>query len=354
MTDAINPNPTESHLKQLPPSAQSMMNVRIKHPRIAQLIDELNTLIYPGSQNSLLLVCGPTGVGKSTLAHYIVEQSREMNASQMATNAGIVPAVFVEAPASGENEFSWRLLFSKILAELDPDFTHHMPRANFGIDVETGRMVRPRSSPSSTLASLRTAVERGLKARGTRLLVIDEAAHIIRQTSPRRLEIQLDTLKSLANACGVQILLIGAYDLYQLMSLSGQLSRRTHVLHFERYRQDRPEDVRAFNACIQKFQNFLPHLWGDQLLNYASALHENTVGCIGTLSDILMRTAKLIEQSPQKKWSVDLLQRALLTDAQHKSILSETLDGELTVNPSLVRALPQSMKRATIQARSVA
>src|SRR5690606_2883315 len=175
----------------------------------------------------------------------------------------------------------------------------------------TGRMVRPRSSSGQSLASLRTAVERALEARGTKLLVIDEAAHIIRQSSPRRLEIQLDTLKSLSNACGAQILLIGAYDLYQLMSLSGQLSRRTHVLHFERYRQDCPEDVNAFRGCIQKFQSVLPHLWDNQLIKHAGALHENTVGCIGTLSAILTRTARLLEESQEQGWSADALRRSL-------------------------------------------
>lgn len=342
------------HLKPLPPPAQTLLNLKIKHPRIAQLMRDLNTLVYPGSQDSLLLVCGPTGVGKSTLAHYVVDKALQSNDEQMAANAGLIPAVYVEAPSSGENEFSWRLFYSRILAQLDQEFAHHLPRADFGIDTETGRMVRPRSSSGQSLASLRTAVERGLAARGTQLLVIDEAAHIIRQSSSRRLEIQLDTLKSLSNACGAQILLIGAYDLYQLMSLSGQLSRRTHVLHFERYRQDRPEDVRAFLGCIQKFQNTLPHLWNDKLLTHAAPLHENTVGCIGTLSAVLMRTARLLEESQDQGWSVDTLRRSLLTDAQHKSILGETIDGETAINPGLLRTLPKMTRGSTTKGRYAA
>lgn len=351
MNNGIPPQITE-HLKALPPTSQTLQKVKIKHTRIAQLMDELNTLIYPGSQDSLLLVCGPTGVGKSTLAHHVVDKALQSNSEQMAANAGLVPAVYVEAPSSGENEFSWRLFFSRILAQLDQDFAHHLPRASFGIDTETGRMVRPRSSSGQSLASLRTAVERGLAARGTQLLVVDEAAHFIRQSSPRRLEIQLDTLKSLSNACGAQILLIGAYDLYQLMSLSGQLSRRTHVLHFERYREDRPEDVRAFLACIQKFQSVLPHLWGEKLLAHAAALHENTVGCVGTLSAVLMRAARLSEEN--QDWSVDALRRSLLTDAQRKSILSETLDGERSINPGLLRTLPKATGRPYAQGRHAA
>lgn len=214
----------------------------------------------------------------------------EIAMHEMAADPGLIPAVYVEAPASGENDFSWRLLYQRILARLEGELG--APKAAFGIDAATGKLVRPHGAAGNSLAALRTAVERALRARGTRVLVIDEAAHIIRQTRRNRLEIQLDTLKSLANECGVQIVLVGAYDLYQLVSLSGQLARRTHVLHFERYREDQESDLRAFRACVLKFQDALPNLWGKELLQHAAALHENTLGCIGTLSAILARASE--------------------------------------------------------------
>ena len=170
---------------------------------------------------------------------------------------------------------------------------------------------------------------------------------MIHQSSAARLHTQINTLKELSDKCGAQILIIGAYDLYQLMSLSGQLARRTHVLHFERYRQDHPDDVGAFIACIESFQGVLPHLWGKNLVSHARVLHENTVGCVGTLSTILMRTARQLEVSQDNHWSVDALRRSLLTDAQHKSILTETLEGEQAINPGLIRTLPQSSHAAT-------
>ncbi|NYT85024.1 AAA family ATPase [Pollutimonas harenae] len=348
------PDTSQTHddLICVPPTAESLLSLRIKHTRIAELMTELETLIYPGSQDSLLLVCGPTGVGKSTLAHHAVQKALQTSAQAMADDAGLIPAVYVEAPSSGENEFSWRLFYSRILAQLDQGPVENLPRANFGIDAQSGRMIRPRSSSGTSLASLRTAVERGLAARGTQFLVIDEAAHIIRQTSARRLEIQLDTLKSLANACGAQMLLIGSYDLYQLMSLSGQLSRRTNVLQFERYRQDRPEDERDFNACVLQFEKRLQHLWGGKLVAHSAALHENTLGCIGTLSAVLTRTAKRLERA--QGWSLDALRRSLLTEGQRLRILEEILDGESAINPGLTRKLPKASSVSTNAGRRVA
>lgn len=337
-------------LSSMAKTAESLLSLHIKHTRIAQVLSELNTLIYRGSQDSLMLVCGPTGVGKSTLARHLVLEAKKAQAAQMVANAGLIPAIYVEAPASGENDFSWRLFFSRILAQLEGDVS--APKTAYGVDADTGRMVRPVRLSSDTLASLRTGVERALKARETRFVVIDEAAHIIRQTRSKRLEVQLDTLKSLANACGVQLVLVGSYDLYQLMSLSGQLARRSHVLHFERYREDQDTDLRAFRACVQKFQNTLPHLWGDRLLPYASALHENTLGCVGTLSAVLTRAAKMAEQASH--FSEDALRRALLTQAQRKQILEEILEGEAAINPGLTRTMPQLSRTSGRLERSAA
>nr|WP_310131966.1 AAA family ATPase [Burkholderia ambifaria] len=86
-----------------------------------------------------------------------------------------------------------------------------------------------RAVPAATVSpALRTAVERALRERQVQFLVIDEAAHSIHQTRySSKLGIQFDTLKSLVNQCGTQIVLAGPYDLCPLMSLSGQLARRS-------------------------------------------------------------------------------------------------------------------------------
>ncbi len=233
-----------SALTPVPASAESLLNLRIKHTRIKQVINELNTLIYPGSQDSILLVIGPTGAGKTTLARYMVEQAVEGATPEMNTDAGLIPAVYVEAPSSGEDDFSWRLFYTQALAELGEDLS--APKVAYGIDATTGKMVRPRGISPGGLAGLRTAVERCLKERDTRFVVIDEAAHIIRQTRRSRLEIQLDTLKSLANKGRSQIVMVGSYDLYQLVSLSGQLARRIHVVHCERCGKDNIRHTAAY------------------------------------------------------------------------------------------------------------
>jgi len=332
-----------------PGLAQSLQTLRIKHTRIRQVMDELSCLIYPESQDSILMVCGPTGVGKSALAKHMVNAENERSAAEMQADAGIIPAVYVEARASGEDDFSWRLFYQSVQEQLDTEI--ELPKYHFGIDAGTGRMMRSRSPKDRTLAGLRTSLEKALRHRKTRFLVIDEAAHIIHQTRRNRLEIQLDTLKSLANQAGVQIVMVGSYDLFQLMSLSGQLARRTHVLHFERYRQDNDSDIRAFRACVQKFQDAAASIWGQGLMPYSDVLHENTLGCIGTLSAVLTRAAKLAEN--KGSWSTEHLRTALLSELQRQQILEEILDGEAAINPGLTRVMPK-LPKASGQQRKVA
>lgn len=317
--------------------ALSLQTLRIKHTRIRQVMEELDSLIYPHSQDSILMVCGPTGAGKSALALQMVKAETERSAAAMQADAGIIPAVYVEARASGEDDFSWRLFYQSVLEQLQTDLD--MPKYDFGVDAATGRMVSSRSPKDRTLAGLRTAVERALRHRKTKFLVIDEAAHMIHQTRRGRLEIQLDTLKSLANQAGVQIVMVGSYDLFQLMSLSGQLARRTHVLHLARYRQDNDEDRRAFLGCVQKFQEAAAPLWGQSLMPYADVLHENTLGCIGTLNAVLTRAVRLAQC--KGGWSLEHLRTALLSQLQRQQILEEILEGESAINPGLTRVMPK-------------
>ena len=326
---------------QLKPIASDpLATLRIRHSRLGALMSDVGSLLDP--EGDILAVMGPTGVGKSVLGDYLVANALKEAAAEMQANAGPKPAIRVEAAASGEDEFSWRLFYQGILEALGEDLS--MPRQLFDIDPVSGRLLKARRTPTNTLAGLRKAVERSLVAGGVRFLVVDEAAHIFRQCSPRKLIIQLDTLKSLSNTAGVQLVLIGSYDLYELLFLSGQLARRIQVLHFARYRQDSDADVRAFRMCLRQFQDCHKAVWGDGLMEHAEALMENVLGCVGTLKAVLKRATKFAEA--RGGWSLDALQAALLTQTQREQILREILEGEQRIAPGVTRELHPTHKAA--------
>lgn len=315
-------------------NAAAVAGHRIRHPHMASIIEECLLMQDAGSDANLILLCGPTGVGKTTLGYFLVEAELKRQAETMAADPGFIPAIRVEAPASGEPEFSWRLFYQRILHALEGELD--APRTAYGVDPATGKLVRPSGAQSNRLSGLRTAVERSIRNRGTRFIVVDEAAHMMRQCRSNKLEQQLDTLKSLSNEFGVQWILLGSYDLFELATLNGQLTRRTHVIHFGRYREDVPEDVRAFRGCLKKLGESMPTLKGVDLLRYADVFQQNTLGCIGTLRTLLMRLNLMVAG---KGWSEDLLCRALMTEAQTTQILREILEGEERIAPGLQRSL---------------
>lgn len=112
---------------------------------------------------------------------------------------------------------------------------------------------------------------------------------------------------------------------------------RIQPIHFARYREDSAADVRAFRACLKKFQDTLPGLWGGQLMPHAEVLQDNTVGCIGTLKSVLIRAVRIAQA--RGGWSEEVLRDALLTEAQREQILRETLDGERLIQPGITRML---------------
>ena len=315
-------------------TAASIPGQRIRHPRIAATIEECRLMLDAGCNANLILLCGPTGVGKTTLGDFLVEAELKRQAEEMSANPGYMPAIKVEAPSSGEREFSWRLFYQRILNALEGELD--APRTAYGIDPQTGRLVRATGANTNRLSGLRTAVERSLRNRGTRFIVVDEAAHMMRQCHTARLEQQLDTLKSLSNEYGVQWILLGSYDLFEGVSLSGQLARRTHIIHFGRYRDDVAEDVRAFRGCLKKLGEGLPVMNGVDLLRYSEVFHQNTLGCVGTLRTVLTRLSLLVAD---KGFSEDTLCRALLTEAQVTQILREIVEGEARIAPGLNRKL---------------
>lgn len=322
-----------------------LTTLRIRHTKLAQLMSDVGSLL--DTEGDILAIMGPTGVGKSVLGDHLVKNALNAAAEEMQSKPDMLPALRVEAVSSGEDEFSWRLFYQGILEQLGEDLS--MPRQDYDVDPISGRLMRTRRSPTNTLAGLRTAVERALVARQVRFLVVDEAAHIFRQCSPRKLIIQLDTLKSLSNTSGVQLVLIGSYDLYELLFLSGQLARRIQVVHFSRYREDVEADVRAFRVCVQQFQNAQKEVWGTSLVEHADALMENTLGCVGTLKSVVKRAVKFAQA--RGGWSLDVLQAALLTQTQREQILREILEGEHRIEPGITRELHHPKKPADKNAR---
>src|SRR6202000_2043653 len=68
-------------------------------------------------------------------------------------------------------------------------------------------------NPRASGAEYQHAVEQALLHRRPRAVLIDEAQHLAKMSSGRRLLDQLDVIKSIANCTGIPHVLVGTYDL---------------------------------------------------------------------------------------------------------------------------------------------
>jgi len=237
---------------------QQFRKVTIAHPYLVAARDRLITAISDSPRNSVIFVLGPTGVGKTTLRAKVENDLTARLIPELREDRGRMPVVGMEAVAPDTGNFSWRDHFKRLLDSMREPL----------IDYKLDRKGRPRGdkeylfrfdpSARSSGAEHQYAVEEALRYRRPAAVFIDEAQHLAKMSSGRRLLDQLDVIKSIANCTGTPHVLVGTYDLLAFRNLSGQLSRRSIDIHFRRYRADRPGEASIFINVLRSFAAQLP------------------------------------------------------------------------------------------------
>lgn len=304
------------------------------HPHLVTARDALMNALHEVPPNSLILVLGPTGVGKTTLRAKIEQLLIAELRPVLEHDPGRLPVVSVECVAPDSGNFSWRDHFRRLLLHMEEPLVEY--KLNPAAPMRSGeRVVRFLPSARVAGAEYHHAVERALIYRRPVAVLLDEAQHVARMGSGRRLSDQLDVLKSLANRTQIVHVLIGTYELQAFRSLSAQLSRRSLDLHFPRYRADDPEDWRAFRTVLRSFAAQLPLAEPPDLLKEEDYLYERSLGCVGILKDWLMRTLVSVARREAKSLTYKDIQAHALSVTQCETMLTEATEGELRLRESL-------------------
>jgi len=300
------------------------------HPRLLAAREDLLNAIHEVAPNSLILLMGPTGVGKTTLRAKVEQILTTEMLAELQADPVRLPVVSVECIAPESGTFSWRDHFRRLLLEMDEPLVDY--KMNPEAPVRMGeRATKFLPGARAAGSQYHHAVEQALHFRRPFAVLLDEAQHLARMGSGRRLSDQLDVIKSLANCTRTVHVLLGTYELLAFRNLSAQLSRRSIDIHFPRYRIDDLNDRKIFLAVLRSFEQQIPLSEPPRLVEEWEYLYERSIGCVGVLKDWLVRALTGVFRRNADAMTLRDLQALAPSVAQCDKMLSEALEGEVSL-----------------------
>ncbi len=301
-------------------------NLTIAHPLLVEIDQKLRKFLSRTRGGWIVMVFGPAGVGKTTFLTRIEQWLVDLALPTLHEDPGRVAVLRLDAVTEGRPSFSWADYYRRGLHAFDEPLidAKSEPKTQ---QIPLSEYRRSSLRRNATIGDLRYALEQALLHRKPLACLVDEGQHFAKIASGRRFVDQMDCLKSLATLGNVPHALFGSYGLLDLVNLNGQLSRRTVLFHFRRYRGDSKKDIQAFQSAIWTFQKHMPLIEEPDLVKNWEYLMIHSVGCIGILKEWLRRGLDL---ALQDSGSLEMrhLEDTVLAASQLRNIATEAWEGE--------------------------
>jgi hypothetical protein len=288
----------------------------IEHPHLRDALDQIvQTICPPGEGASrrrpgtMVLVIGPSRVGKTTLIRLLEERLLAQARNQIERDSSFIPFASITAAGPNASRFDWRTYYRAVLRGLQDPFVD-------------GKIARIRER------ELREAMETALLQRRPIAVIVDEAHHLAKTSSGRHLQDQLDHLKYFENLTGVSHLLVGTYELRPFRKINAQLACRSVDIHFPRYDAAKEEEAQAFRSVLWALQCQLPVEQEPQLVEQWEFLYARSIGCIGLVKMHLNRALNLALTEKKKTVTLAHLRKTALPEARVELALRNALESE--------------------------
>jgi len=316
MTEANIRTPVASFIKEI-----------FDHPSAKSAYQQLQLALGNEYSPEIIILTGPTGVGKSTVVTAVGKFVSNRHRVQMESERDFVPVVAHRAVPPTSGNFDWKDFYIRLLSSQGEPFSDRklyvpsqMPLLPDG--ASTDHLER------SVTNRLRRSVEEYLRRRRTKLLILDEAHHLLMVNSGHRLECQFETLKSLALETGVTILLSGTYSLLNILRHSGQLTRRSQVVDFARYDMRNKKDAEDFQSALLYMEYLLSKHMPARLGVDVDYFYQKSLGCVGILKDWMTRCLDHAIQENARLIDATFADRFALPNRGLMRILEEAVWGE--------------------------
>lgn len=259
---------------------------------------------------SMVLVIGPSRVGKTTLIHLLEEELLLRAKPHMQQDPGYVPFVSITTDGSGRGRFEWKDYYLSILRQLRDPFLQM-------------------KKPATSTRDLCEATEEALRHRKTEVIIVDEAHHLAKAAwSGRRLQDHLDHLKYFENKVGVSHVLVGTYEMRPFRTVNAQLACRSVDVHFPRYDATQEAERAIFKSVLWALQRQLPLTLEPDLLPHWEFLYARSLGCVGLLKQHLNQALRLALSEQSDTVTASHLRKTAPASEKVELALEAILDGE--------------------------
>jgi hypothetical protein len=289
----------------------------IEHPRLLEALDAiLESICAPGEgaqlrrPGTMVLVIGPSRVGKTTLIHLLEERLLAYAKAQMLQDPTFIPLASITAPEPGSGRFDWLDYYKPVLRQLGNPF----------VDSQIASVPARR---------MREAMMAAFLERKPLAIIVDEAHHLAKARSGHGLHDHLDHLKNFENITGVSHILVGTYAMRPFRKVNAQLACRSVDVHFPRYDLTEEEDCQVFRSVLWALQRQLP-VEEEPLLaqKHWEFLYARSIGCIGLLKLHLNRALNKALREGARTVTENHLHQTAAPDARIKLALRDALESE--------------------------
>lgn len=298
----------------------------VRHPKLDFAFEEVKRAASLATGPRVVIVTGPSGVGKSTLAKKLAAYLRDRHDREIESDKGCIPVMTGNAISPLTGGFKWKDFYARLLRRHDGILAEQ----RFLVPLKSELFVddpRFRSISQCTADTLRWQAEECMRQRKTRYLIIDEAHHMLMVKGAEALEHQFEAIKSLTLETDAIIVLCGTYRLLDIRDMSGQLVRRSRIVHFPRYDCLSKVDNTGFSSTLLAFQNRLPLARVPNLVANEEYFYLKSASCIGNLKEWLNRSLEYCLETGEP-FTRKVTDRTALTNAALRTLYEEAQAGE--------------------------